>query len=51
MFLGLLGSRHVQTSLENIIGCGFFAFFGFFVSFFSFLWVFDSLGLVKINPD
>ena len=51
MFLGLLGSRHVQTSLENIMLFGILCFllvslFLFFVSL-----GFDSLGLVQINPD
>jgi hypothetical protein len=47
MFWGLLGSRHVQTRLENM-----FLFCFFLVSlFFWFLWVFDSLGFTQINPN
>jgi len=49
MFWGLLGSRHVQTSLDNMF---FFWFLFLFVSlFFWFLWFFDSLGLNQINRD
>ena len=41
-FWGLLRFRHVQTSLENMF---------LFCCFFLFLWVFDSLGLIQINPN
>ena len=51
-FWGLLGSRHNQTSLENL----FFVFVGVFVFVFLFvfglfLWAFDSSGLIQINAD
>ena len=43
MFWGLLGSRHVQASLENIVFCFFFAFFVFLVSL--------DFWFLRINPD